>query len=273
MDEVVTGASGGPLYRGRLAPTPSGYLHAGHGQTFRIAWERARERGGKVVLRNDDLDAQRCRPEYQEAMFEDLRRFGLDWDEGPDREGPRGPYAQSARRPLYQKYWDQLCRERKIYPSPHSRKDVRAALSAPHEEGGQSGEALFPASLRPAPDWEYPAEGEAINWRFRVPDGETISFVDGRMGACSFTAGEDFGDFLVWRKDGFPSYEFATVVDDHLMGITEVVRGEDLLLSTARQILLYRVLDWPVPDFYHCPLVRDAAGQRLAKRQGSPRAD
>ena len=117
--------------------------------------------------------------------------------------------------------------------------------------------------------WDVAPEPGDINWRFRVPDGDVIAFVDRHLGPQAFTAGEDFGDFIVWRRDGFPSYELAVVADDHAMGITEVVRGEDLLLSAAKQILLYRCLGWPAPDVYHCSLVRDESGRRLAKRDGA----
>ncbi len=160
-----------------------------------------------------------------------------------------------------------------IYPSPHSRKDIAEALVAPHDDVPRSGEGetIFPVSLRPTGDTvpstsALAAEPGATNWRFRVPDGEVIAFDDVRHGRVERTAGVDFGDFLIWRKDGYPSYELAVVHDDHAMQITEVVRGEDLLTSTARQLLLYRALDWQPPAFYHCPLVRDEHGERLAKR-------
>jgi glutamyl-tRNA synthetase len=130
-------------------------------------------------------------------------------------------------------------------------------------------EIIFPSQLRPSKTGYKSEEPGNINWRFRVPDGETISFHDGRCGKCSYTAGEDFGDFLVWRRDGFPSYELAVVVDDHEMQISEVVRGEDLLMSTARQILLYRALQIDIPDFYHCELLTDDLGNKLAKRHKS----
>lgn len=249
-----------------MAPTPSGYLHEGHARTFALAAERAKASKGQLVLRNDDLDRARCREEYVAAMLEDLRMVGLSWQEGPDCGGPFAPYAQSERREIYRQYFQQLRRARLIYPSPHSRQDVRRALSAP-QEGDR--ELIFPASLRPAKDWEEPVESEKINWRMAVPDGQSITFQDGRIGPVSYTAGKDFGDFLVWRKDGFPSYEMATVIDDHVMKITEVVRGEDLLLSTARQILLYRALGWTPPAWFHGPLVRDPEGRRLAKRNRS----
>jgi len=197
-------------------------------------------------------------------MLEDLRWFGLVWDEGPDLGGQYGPYSQSERLSTYLETWRVLQRTGSIYPSPHSRKDVQAALTAPHDDGN---EPLFPPALRPPLGTGNKLDDPGtMNWRFRVPDGRPIAFDDGRLGEIRRTAGVDFGDFLVWRKDGFPSYELAVVADDHAMRISEVVRGEDLLTSTARQILLFDALGWQAPDYYHCPLLRDDAGQRLAKR-------
>ena len=260
----------GVRYRGRLAPTPSGYLHRGHAATFLTAAERARKEAGVLILRNDDLDRARCKPEFAKAMYEDLHFLGLEWEEGPDCGGPFAPYNQSERRTLYRNVFEEFREKRLIYPSPHSRKDVREALRAP-QEGRSSEEMVFPVSLRPEENWRQPARPERMNWRLQVPDGEKISFRDGRLGEVSFVAGVDFGDFLVWRKDGYPSYELATVIDDSSMQITEVVRGEDLLTSTARQILLYRALDLVIPDFFHTPLVRDETGRRLAKRDRDSR--
>jgi len=251
-------------YRGRIAPTPTGHLHLGHAQTFWIAQERAKVAGGQLVLRIEDLDQARCKPQFCQDIYEDLRWFGFDWQEGPNLEpaGDYGPYAQIQRLMSYRAVWAKLAALRMIYPSPHSRKDVARAIAAPHE-GDR--EIIFPPTLRPT-NWQTVAEPGEVNWRFRVPDGKAIEFVDNRIGPCRYVAGEDFGDFIVWRRDGFPSYELAVVADDHAMAITEVVRGEDLLLSTAKQILLYRALGWESPAFYHCPLVRDANGKRLAKR-------
>ena len=254
-------------YRGRLAPTPTGFLHLGHGRTFYTAYQRAVERGGVLVFRNEDLDRDRCRPEFAAAALEDLRWLGIHWQEGPDLGGPHAPYNQSERLGHYLTAWQALCRSGTIYPSPHSRRDVERALLAPHE--GES-EPVFPRVLRPdLGAGQGTVEPGDVNWRFRVPDGETISFVDGRAGRVERVAGRDFGDFLVWRKDGFPAYELAVVADDHAMQISEVVRGEDLLTSTARQLLLFAALGWPPPEFYHCPLLCDESGTRLAKRSQS----
>lgn len=256
-------------YRGRIAPTPTGYLHLGHARTFQVAMERARESKGTVVYRDEDLDSERCKPCFSTAAMEDLRWFGLDWDEGPDVGGPHEPYRQSLRHPLYRNAWDRLKTAGWIYPCEKSRKDVARAASAPHAEDKHA-EQIYPPEWRPAADaCSGIAEPGKVNWRFRVPDFRRISFTDGYAGPRCFECLRNFGDFVVWRKDQVPSYELAVVVDDAAMGITEVVRGEDLLLSTARQLLLYEALGAPPPRFFHLPLLRDAAGNRLAKRHAS----
>ena len=252
-------------YRGRIAPSPTGYLHLGHALTFWTAQERAR--GGVLVLRIEDLDAARCQAEFREAISEDLRWFGIEWQEGPD--GAYRPYVQSQRD--YLPVWRRLRDAGLIYPCACSRRDVLSALSAPHGEDHPEGdEPVYPGTCRhrlaEARDFEEPA---GVNWRFRVPDGEEIRFQDGRVGEVRAVARRDFGDFIVWRKDNIPSYQLAVVADDAAMAITEVVRGEDLLQSTFRQILLYRALRFAEPAWYHCPLVRDAEGRRLAKRHRS----
>jgi glutamyl-tRNA synthetase len=253
-------------YRGRLAPSPTGYLHLGHAKTFRTAWEHAK--GGVLVLRIEDLDSARCKPEFRDAIAGDLHWFGLDWQEGPGIGGPFAPYEQSRRD--YLPAWRALRDSGLIYPCACSRRDVLAALSAPHGEeraNSPDDEPFYPGTCRhridEARDFESPA---GINWRFRVPDGEAIHFTDGRAGEQCAVAGRDFGDFVIWRKDNIPAYQLAVVVDDSAMQITEVVRGEDLLRSTFRQILIYRALGLTTPVWYHCPLVCDPAGHRLAKR-------
>lgn len=263
-------------YRGRLAPSPTGLLHLGHARTFWIAQERARAHAGSLVLRSEDLDAARCHSEFVQAMLEDLKWFGFQWQEGPDCGGPFGPYAQSARQNLYRTAFNHLRAGGFIYPCTCSRKDILSAARAPHAEDEH--EPIYPGTCRPlgashaqpAPN-SPPATpsrpaGHRINWRFRVPDGEVIFFMDQNLGAQQFVAGRDFGDFVVWRHAEVPSYQLACVVDDAAMRITEVVRGADLLLSTARQLLLYRALEWLPPRFYHCPLLTDSTGARLAKR-------
>ena len=251
-------------YRGRLAPTPTGYLHRGHANTFLKAQERAQSHRGQLILRVEDLDQDRCKPEFVDALLEDLKWAGLAWDEGPDVGGPYPSYNQSERLEHYQEAWRRLRNSLAVFPCSCSRKDVRMAVQAPHSE---EGELIYPGFCRDKP-FKFPSEEQAlsVNWRFRVPVGEAIAFEDGNYGHKEFVAGRDFGDFLVWRKDGIPSYELAVVADDIAMGVTEVVRGEDLLMSTARQLLLYEALGEKAPAFYHCPLVRDETGRRLAKR-------
>lgn len=250
-------------YRGRLAPSPTGYLHLGHARTFWTAYERARLHGGTLVLRNEDLDRQRSRPHFAAAMFEDLRWLGIAWQEGPDTGGPYAPYAQSERQASYLEAWRQLLAGGFLYPCTCSRKDLAGMAQAPHADD----EPLYPGRCRPAAPAVFShAQPAGVNWRFRVPPGETIAFEDGRQGRQSYVAGDDFGDFLVWRRDDVPAYQLAVVVDDAAMRISEVVRGADLLQSTARQILLARALEVPLPAYFHCELVNDAAGVRLAKR-------
>src|SRR5579871_177014 len=301
-------------YRGRLAPSPTGYLHLGHARTFWVAWQRARAAHGKLIFRNEDLDYQRCKPEFVRVMYEDLHWLGLDWDEGLDvngvSHGDFGPYSQSERRSFYLDAWRKLRDSGLIYPCTCSRKDLERALSAPHEEETRGPQAPSPAIEEPystgtqpgaplpqqaksgpfgdpwatvqspvddelpypgtcrekvgtAKDYDSPA---GVSWRFKVPDGETISFDDGYFGHQEFVAGRDFADFLLWRRDDIPAYQLAVVVDDAAMQITEVVRGADLLKSTARQLLVIRALGYPVPAYFHCPLLRDEKNVRLAKR-------
>jgi glutamyl-tRNA synthetase len=251
-------------YRGRIAPSPTGYLHLGHATTFWSAQRRAQERKGQLVLRVEDLDQARCRPEFREAIIEDLWWFGLRWDEGPDVGGRFGPYLQSERRESYLDAWKRLRDAGWIYPCDCSRRDVQQSASAPHHENE---EPVYPGTCRRKPGMVSELNSLAgHNWRFRVPDGEVMEFVDGRLGVQKAVAGVDFGDFLVWRRDDVPAYQLAVVADDAAMQITEVVRGADLLLSTFRQLLLYRVLGLRAPEFYHAGLVTDESGRRLAKR-------
>jgi glutamyl-tRNA synthetase len=239
------------------------------------------------------LDPQRCRAEFVDAMIEDLHWLGIFWKEGSDCGGPSAPYTQSERRDFYLQAWKRLREIGAIYPCTCSRKDVALAVGAPNDGDDEpiySGKcrpaSSLPGAARPSTALRARGTDEAsvatravqaasadepagFNWRFRVPDGEEICFDDLHLGSQRMLAGRDFGDFIVWRRDGVPAYQLAVVVDDAAMGITEVVRGADLLKSTARQILLYRALGLPIPDFYHCDLVRDETGTRLAKRHDS----
>jgi len=267
--------------RGRLAPSPTGYLHIGHARTFYTAFERARKSSGALVLRMEDLDPDRSRAVYAQAAIEDMHWLGLSWQEGPDVGGPCAPYAQSQRSEIYRAAWRKLLEAGFLYPCRCSRKDLVAALSAPHEGANPDpldDEPIYPGTCRPGTcrpplpgadsqrNVSADQESPAANWRFRVPDGEAIEFDDLNLGYQRFIAGRDFGDFVVRRRDGISSYQLSCVADDAAMRITEVVRGADLLKSTARQILLNRALGFANPAWFHCALVTDREGRRLAKR-------
>ncbi len=263
-------------YRGRIAPSPTGLLHVGHARTFWTAFLRAREAGGTLVLRNEDLDPQRSKAAFANAMLEDLDWLGIRWQEGPDVGGTFGPYSQSERRGQYLQVWKQLLERGFLYPCTCSRRELSEIAQAPHDHPGaqvrrgpQDEGPMYPGTCRPetAADLSKQYNSPAgVNWRFRVPGGRVVAFEDGHLGPQRFVAGEDFGDFPVWRRDDVPAYQLAVVADDEAMRITEVVRGADLLLSTARQILVYEALGWQAPRWYHCPLVLDERGERLAKR-------
>jgi glutamyl-tRNA synthetase len=253
-------------YRGRLAPSPTGFLHLGHARTFWVASERARRAGGALILRMEDLDPQRSRQEYADSFAEDLHWLGIEWQEGPECGGPCAPYCQSQRRELYLQAWQKLLDMDAIYPCRCSRRELRESSSAPHEDDD---EPLYPGTCRQHRLPAKPTAPAGWNWRFRVPDGEAVEFHDAQQGRQCYVAGRDFGDFVLWRRDDVPSYQLAVVVDDAAMGITEVVRGADLLRSTARQILLQRALGLPTPAYFHCDLLTDAQGVRLAKRNAA----
>jgi len=264
-------------YVGRLAPSPTGLLHLGHAATFWTAYQRARAAGGTLLLRNEDLDLQRSRAEFVDAMVEDIAWLGISW------QPPM--LSQSERLPAYRAAFDRLLAAGAVYPCTCSRRELAQMTQAPHEDdaarqddAAEQDEPLYTGRCRPAPGTVSRFDPKA-NYRFRVPDGEAVEFHDGNFGAQAFSAGRDFGDFLVWRKSqvsdsragipaepGAPSYQLACVVDDAFTGITEVVRGADLLRSTARQILLQRALGLPPVAYFHTALLRDEAGIRLAKR-------
>ena len=247
--------------RGRLAPSPSGRMHLGNACSSLLAWLSVRAKGGELVLRLEDLDPDRCRPEYCRQVEEDFRWLGLDWDLGGSRGG--SDYFQSQRRAVYEAYLDRLDREGLLYPCYCSRGELHAA-QAPHASDGT---ALYPGTCRdltPAQRAERECRRRPA-LRVRVPE-ETVGFTDGRMGEYEENLARDCGDFILRRSDGVHGYQLAVVVDDGLMGITEVVRGRDLLNSTPRQIWLQRKLGFPQPDYYHTPLLTAADGRRLSKR-------
>jgi glutamyl-tRNA synthetase len=255
-----------PITVGRLAPSPTGGLHLGHARTFLIAWLAVRRAGGRVILRTEDLDASRVRPEAGPAALDDLRWLGLDWDEGPDLGGPSAPYVQSQRMPLYDAILDRLKAEDCIYPCTCTRAEIERAASAPHSED----EGLaYPGTCahRRAADANALAD-RPFAWRFRVSEGP-VAWDDLFLGRRELDPLRLGGDFIVARHTVGPAYQLAVVADDAVMGMTQVIRGADLVPSTPRQILLYRKLGWPEPRFGHVPLAVMPDGRRLAKRDSS----
>jgi glutamyl-tRNA synthetase len=239
---------------GRLAPSPSGRLHLGHARTFALAWAHARGRGGRVRLRLEDLDQSRCRPEHVQRTFRDLEWLGIEWD------GPA----------LYQSQRLEVLREAAVrleqmgvaYRCICTRADLEQAVQAPQR--GVS-ELRYPGTCRQRRLDEESAPAGRSALRFAVPEGP-ISFTDGIAGPQSIDVSADVGDFAISSRTNVPSYQLAVVVDDAEQGVTEVFRGDDLLSSTPRQILLQQALGLPQPEWFHAPLVLDAQGRRLAKR-------
>ena len=257
---------------GRFAPSPSGRIHLGNILCCLLAWLSARRQGGAVVLRIEDLDTARCPRRYAQQMEADLHWLGLDWDRGPGVGGPDGPYYQSERTALYQAALQKLKEKGLVYPCFCTRAELHAA-SAPHREDGQVVYAGTCRALTAAQAVEKRRlTGREPALRLRVPD-EELAFTDGHMGLYRENLARDCGDFLLRRSDGMFAYQLAVVVDDAAMGVTEVVRGADLLASTPRQLLLYRLLDLPAPSFFHFPLLLSADGRRLSKRNADAGLD
>jgi glutamyl-tRNA synthetase len=255
-------------YRGRYAPSPTGPLHLGNARTALVAWLHARAAGGVFVLRVEDLDGPRVRPGMEARILEELRWLGLDWDEGPDVGGARGPYRQSALAGRYLAALDRLREAGAAYPCFCSRAEIAAASRAPH---GPSDEGpRYPGTCRDLPAAEVARRSTVRRpaWRLRVAEG-SVTFDDLVRGPQSHDVAATTGDFVVMRADGVAAYQLAVAVDDAAMGITDVVRGDDLLPSTARQLLVFRALGLPAPRFGHVPLVVGEDGERLAKRHGA----
>ncbi|HEY4036719.1 MAG TPA: tRNA glutamyl-Q(34) synthetase GluQRS [Ktedonobacteraceae bacterium] len=256
--------------RGRYAPSPTGDLHMGNLRTALLAWLFARSAGGQFVLRIEDLDHPRVRLGATQHMINDLRWLGLDWDEGPDCSGQYAPYTQSERLEIYQHYLQHLQEVELLYPCYCSRAEVAHAASAPQQGAGDG--SRYPGTCRHLTQVQrrrHEANGRRPSLRFRVDDQRIISFTDLIAGSIRQHVQQEVGDFIVRRSDGIFGYQFAVVVDDGLMCINQIVRGVDLLHSTARQILLFEALGFPVPTFAHVPLLLDEAGKRLSKRTQS----
>lgn len=254
--------------KGRFAPTPSGPMHIGNASTALAAWLQVRSQGGSFVLRIEDIDVTRCQPRFESLILEDLRWLGLDWDEGPDVGGPHGPYRQSDRTRLYEEAHRRLVERNLLYPCYCSRSDLRRLAQAPH--GISSEGPIYPGTCRHLSDAERNARAKrkTPSLRFAIASGQAVDFYDLVYGPQHFTPAT-MGDFIVRRADGVFSYQLAVVVDDAAMGITDVLRGYDLLDSTPRQILLYQTLGLAVPRFTHVPLLVGPDGERLSKRHGS----
>jgi len=255
-------------YRGRFAPSPTGPLHLGNARTALLAWLAARAARGTLVMRVEDLDPPRVRPGLEVRILEELRWLGLSWDEGPDLGGAFGPYRQSERGDRYRAALDRLCRAGLAYPCFCSRAEVAASSQAPH---GPSDEGpRYPGTCRELTAAEVARRSGARRpaWRLRVEPGE-VRFDDLVHGPCRFEPSAATGDFVVMRADGVAAYQLAVVVDDAAMEITDVVRGDDLLPSTARQLLLFGALGLQAPRYAHVPMVVGEDGERLAKRTGA----
>lgn len=255
---------------GRFAPSPSGRIHLGNILCCLLAWLSARQKGGRIVLRIEDLDTARCPMRYAEQMIRDLGWLGLDWDEGPETRGPEEPYFQSRRTALYQAALERLEALGLVYPCFCTRAELHAS-SAPHREDGRTVYAGTCRNLTPA-QREERVRRRSPALRLRVPDKE-ISFIDGHMGPFTENLEQDCGDFLLRRSDGMFAYQLAVVVDDAAMGVTEVVRGADLLSSTPRQLYLYQLLGLTPPEFIHFPLLLAPDGRRLSKRDADAGLD
>jgi glutamyl-tRNA synthetase len=252
------------MARGRYAPSPTGFLHLGNARTALAAWLHTRSQGGEFILRVEDLDSQRSKPEFIKANIDELRWLGLEWDEGPDVGGQYAPYVQSQRREVYQRMLETLKSNGHLFECYLSRKDLQEIASAPHDKPNAYG------LLERQHNEKLKAEkfDKAPSLRFRVPDKDVI-FRDLVAGQQTFNTFREVGDFIVKRADGEWAYQLAVVADDITMNITEVIRGNDLLISTAAQLLLYEALGATPPTFLHVPLLADEIGQRMSKRKGS----
>lgn len=268
----------GPLVIGRLAPSPTGALHVGNARSFLLAWLSVRQQRGQLILRIEDIDSPRVKPWAVQATLDDLRWLGLDWDVGPDRAIPGHPACiQTQRLPRYASVLEQLIAAGRVYRCVCTRSEVAQAASAPHEQGLQPLEGtIYPGTCRPprhTPQPQLPPgrpADEKFAWRWQFAPDE-VRWCDQFLGNMAAYPALQLGDFVIARGDGTPAYQLAVVVDDHDMQVSEVVRGDDLLPSTYRQLAIIDFLGWPRPNYYHVPLMVGTDGRRLAKRHGDTR--
>ena len=256
---------------GRLAPSPTGALHLGNARSFLLAWLSVRSRNGKLIVRMEDLDHPKVKPWARAAALEDLHWLGLDWDAGPDTDELE--FVQSNRKAIYGEYLQRLLEQKLVYPCVCSRNEIENVQSAPHRDDQR---LIYNGTCRGRfPDWDSATaalpEGRLPVWRFKLDTQGTTSFYDEIKGECFADYQADIGDFALAREPNGAGYTFAHVVDDYLMGVTEVLRGDDLLEATHSHIILQQALGFPTPRYYHVPLVVAEDGRRLAKRHGDTR--
>ena len=249
------------MTRGRLAPSPTGAQHLGNARTYLIAYWAARSTGGELVLRIDDLDSPRVKSWASQQAIEDLRWLGIDWDGEPSY--------QTQRRSEYASALERLIDANLVYPCTCSRKDIEQALSAPHESRFRGEGPVYPGTCA---GWqrEDPLPTDDYCWRFRAGE-ETLSFEDQLLGTQTCRPKQELGDFPITQKSGATAYQLAVCIDDIIASVDQVIRGNDLVASTFRQLEIYRALEQPRPSHAHVPLVRGLDGRRLAKRHGDTR--
>ena len=274
MNNIAEHNSRDSLVTGRFAPSPTGLLHLGNAWSFLLTWLCSRSCFGRIVLRIEDLDPDRSRREWSENIMTDLKWLGMDWDEGPDIGGPNGPYLQSERTQYYERMLRRLSELDIVYPCFCTRKELRELAGAPHgaADGLGDGGAAYPGTCRNLSQEERQTRirsGRRSSLRLFCPDDRIEHFTDLVQGAQDIAIADCGGDFVLRRSDGVWAYQLAVVCDDIAMGITHVVRGEDIKFSTPRQLYLYHLFKEPYPVYAHVPLLHDSNGQRLAKRHKS----